>query len=392
MDFRFSDGDDAFRSEIRAFLAREWPGGTGDAPVDNDEEFRAERVFEKKLAERGWLTLAWPKEYGGQAATHIRQAIMKEECAYFRAPIGGGPGGQATNLVGPAVMVHGTDEQKRRFLPPIAAGDATWCQGFSEPNAGSDLASVQMRAERSGDHYVLNGMKTWTSGAAYSDWIHVIARTDPDAPKHKGISYFLVDMKSPGISWRKIHQVTGRSGFYETYFDNVTVPRDNLLGDENRGWYVTTTTLDFERSGVHRIGLLRRFYDELVAHLRETPAAGRPDNADRTALRLAEHRIEIEVGRWLAYRVAWLQHRGQIPNYEASTSKAFATELCQRFANTAVNILGLGGALSQFSYRAPAEGRLNFLYLMTLHFTISAGTSEIQRNIVAQRGLGLPRD
>jgi len=392
MDFRFSEDDDAFRAEMRAFLAKEWPGGTGDAPVDNDEEFHAERVFEKKLAQQGWLTLAWPKEYGGQAATHIRQAIMKEECAYFRAPIGGGPGGQATNLVGPAVMVHGTDEQKRRFLPPIAAGDTTWCQGFSEPNSGSDLASVQMRAERSGDHYVLNGMKTWTSGAAYSDWIHVIARTDPDAPKHKGISYFLVDMKSPGISYRRIHQITGRSGFYETFFDNVIVPRDNLLGEENRGWYVTTTTLDFERSGVHRIGLLRRFYDELLAHLSATPSAARPDNPRQTAYRLADLQIAIEVGRWLAYRVAWLQHNGQIPNYEASASKAFATELCQRFANSAVNILGLGGGLQQFSYLAPAEGRMSFLYLMTVHFTISAGTSEIQRNIVAQRGLGLPRD
>jgi alkylation response protein AidB-like acyl-CoA dehydrogenase len=392
MDFRFSEGDDAFRGEMRSFLAREWPGGTGDAPVDNDDEFRAERAFEKKLAERGWLTLAWPVEYGGQAATHIRQAIMKEECAYFSAPIGGGPGGQATNLVGPAVMVHGTAEQKSRFLPPIAAGETTWCQGFSEPNAGSDLASVQMRAERSGDDYVLNGVKTWTSGAAYADWIHVIARTDPDAPKHKGISYFLVDMKSPGISYRRIHQITRRSGFYETYFDNVIVPRDNLLGEENRGWYVTTTTLDFERSGVHRIGLLRRFYDELTTHLRDTPRGQRPDHPARAARRLADHRIELEVGRWLAYRVAWLQHHGRIPNYEASASKAFATELCQRFANSAVNMLGLGGALSQFSYRAPAEGRMNFLYLMTVHFTISAGTSEIQRNIIAQRGLGLPRD
>jgi alkylation response protein AidB-like acyl-CoA dehydrogenase len=249
-----------------------------------------------------------------------------------------------------------------------------------------------MRAERNGDTYILNGSKTWTSGAAYSDWIHVIARSDPDAPKHKGISYFLVDMKSPGITYRQIHQITGRSGFYETFFDNVAVPRANLLGEENRGWYVTTTTLDFERSGVHRIGALRRFYDELLAHLRETPRGRAPDQRDFTAWRLAEHRIEIEVGRWLAYRVAWLQSKGQIPNYEASASKAYATELCQRFANTAVNVLGLGGGLQQFSHRAPAEGRMNFFYLMTVHFTISAGSSEIQRNIVAQRGLGLPRD
>ena len=151
MDFRFDAEDEAFRREIREFLASEWSGGTGDAAVDSDEEYRAERAFEKKLAERGWLTLAWPKEYGGQGATNIRQAIMKEECSYARAPIGGGPGGQATGLVGPAVMAHGTEEQKQRFLPPIAAGDVSWCQGFSEPDAGSDLASVQTRAERDGD-------------------------------------------------------------------------------------------------------------------------------------------------------------------------------------------------------------------------------------------------
>lgn len=391
MDFRFTDEDEAFRQEIRAFLRAEWPGGTGDAAVDNDEEYRIERAFEKKLAQRGWLTLAWPVEYGGQGASHIRQAVKNEECSYFRAPIGGGPGGQATNLVGPAVMAHGSEEQKRRFLPPIAAGDVYWCQGFSEPGAGSDLASIQTRAERAGDNYILNGQKIWTSGAAYADWIHVLARTDPEAPKHKGISYLLVDMKSPGISNRPISEMTGRSGFYETFFDNVAVPRENLLGDENQGWYVATTTLGFERSGIARIGAIRRSFDDLMDYVKGISIARRPDEQQRTALRLAEHRIEIEVGYWLAYRVASLQDRGELPNYEASVSKTFATEIAQRLANTAVNILGLGGGLSLSSYRAPMEGLANFTYLLTMHWTISAGTNEIQRNIVAQRGLGLPR-
>ena len=166
MDFRFSQDDETFRAEIRAFLEAEWPGGTGDASVESDEEYRQERAFEKKLAGRGWLTLAWPPEHGGRGASHVRQAIMKEECSYFRAPVGGGPGGQATGLVGPSVMAYGTGEQKRRFLPPIAAGEVYWCQGFSEPDAGSDLASVQTRAERSGDGYLMNGHKVWTSGAA----------------------------------------------------------------------------------------------------------------------------------------------------------------------------------------------------------------------------------
>jgi alkylation response protein AidB-like acyl-CoA dehydrogenase len=415
MNFRFSPEDDAFRAEIRAFLEAEWPGGTGDASVDSDEEYETERSFERKLAERGWLTMAWPPEYGGLGATNVRQAIMKEECTYFRAPYGGGPGAQATGLVGPAVMVHGTEEQKRRFLPPIARGEHYWCQGFSEPNAGSDLASVQTRAERDGDDYVINGAKTWTSGAKYADWIHLLARTDPEAPKHKGLSYFLIDMRSPGITYRPIPEMTGRAGFYDTFFENARVPAENRLGEENRGWYVAATTLGFERSGIQRIGAIRRWFDELVGHLRavgrgfQTPTSFRntshgsavesmsaskdPDLRVGEALRarLAEHRIELEVGRWLAYRVAWMQDRGETPNHQASQSKTFATEIAQRFANTAVNTLGLGGALSQFSPRAPAEGRHNFMYLLTAHWTISAGTSEIQRNIIAQRGLGLPR-
>lgn len=388
MDFRFSADDEAFRQEVREFIRREWPGGTGDASVDSREEYEAERAFERKLAERGWLTLAWPVEYGGQGATNVRQAIMKEECTYFRAPIGGGPGGQATSLVGPAIIHYGTPEQKQRFLPPIAQGEVYWCQGFSEPNAGSDLASVQTRAERRGDSYVINGHKIWTSGAAYADWIHLLARTDPNAPKHKGISYFLIDMKSPGISFRPIVEMTGRAGFYETFFEDVLVPRENLLGEENKGWYVTTTTLGFERSGIVRIGATKRWYDDLVGLIR-----GARDNLSAAQrLRLADHAVEIEVGRWLAYRVAWLQDQGVTPTYEASLSKAYATELAQRFANTAVNVLNLGGGLSQFTYRAPMEGRANFFYLLTVHWSISAGTNEIQRNIIAQRGLGLLRE
>jgi alkylation response protein AidB-like acyl-CoA dehydrogenase len=399
MNFRFSPEDDAFRAEIQAFLDAEWPGGTGDAAVDSDEEYEVERAFERKLAERGWLTMAWPPEYGGLGATNVRQAIMKEECTYFRAPYGGGPGAQATGLVGPAVMVHGSDEQKRRFLPPIARGEHYWCQGFSEPNAGSDLASVQTRAVRDGDDYVINGAKTWTSGAKYADWIHLLARTDPEAPKHKGLSYFLIDMRSLGITHRPIEEMTGRAGFYDTFFENVRVPAGNRLGEENRGWYVATTTLGFERSGIQRIGAVRRWFDELVREIGDRRSAigrtGRPRSPmsdSRWPAKLAEHRIELEVGRWLAYRVAWMQDRGETPNHEASQSKTFATEIAQRFANTAVNALGLGGGLTQFSRGAPVEGRHNFMYQLTVHWTISAGTSDIQRNIIAQRGLGLPRD
>jgi alkylation response protein AidB-like acyl-CoA dehydrogenase len=286
-------------------------------------------------------------------------------------------------------MAYGTDEQKQRFLPPIARGEVTWCQGFSEPEAGSDLASVQTKAVRQGDSYVLNGHKVWTSGAERADWCHVLARTDTEAPKHKGISYFLVDMKSPGITCRPIAEMTGRAGFYETFFENVVVPRANLLGEENRGWYVATSTLGLERSGMLRVGPVKRMLDDLVRFdSQKVPLPFR--GGVRT--KLAEHAIEIEVGRLLAYRVAWMQDAGLPANYEASVSKAYNTEVAQRLANTAVNALSMNGLLHLDEPRAPGDALTGFTYLLTAHWSISAGTNEIQRNIIAQRGLGLPRD
>jgi alkylation response protein AidB-like acyl-CoA dehydrogenase len=216
VDFRFAPEQTAFREELRAFLAAEWPGGTGDYIIHNPEESARERTFLRKLAERGWLTMAWPKEYGGRGASHVMQAIMKEECSYAEVTGLGGPGGQGVSMVGPSIIVHGSEDQKRRFLPPIARGEVTWCQGFSEPGAGSDLAAVSTKAERNGDNYVINGHKTWTSAARYSDWIHLLARTDTSVPKHRGISYFLIDMRSPGITYRPIEEMTGHAGFYET--------------------------------------------------------------------------------------------------------------------------------------------------------------------------------
>ncbi len=390
MNFRLSPEDEQFRRQLWEFLSAEWPGGTGDAAVDSEEEYRREREFERKLAQRGWLVMAWPPEYGGQGASHLRQAVMRELCAYFRAPIGGGPGGQATMLVGPAIMAHGSEDQKRRFLPPIARGEVYWCQGFSEPDAGSDLASVRTRAQRVGDYYLVTGRKVWVSGAQYADWMHLLARTDPAAPKHKGLSYLLVDMRSPGITITPIVQMTGRSGFYQVDLQEVRVPVENRVGPENRGWYVALTPLNLERTGILRVGAARRWLDDLLSYLRSCPRHLWAVDLARVRRRLAEHHIEIEVGRWLCYRVAWLQDRGQLPVREASQSKVFTTEMAQRLVNTAVNLLGLWGLLFPSSPRAPMEGRMPFFYLLTVHWTISAGTSEIQRNVIAARGLGLP--
>jgi alkylation response protein AidB-like acyl-CoA dehydrogenase len=391
MDFKFTAEDQAFRQEVREFIRTNW--GTGDTvggiAAEDDSEWPRVRTFEKKLAERGWLTMAWPKEYGGGGASHIQQMIFREECAYHGAP---GSGGQGISMVGPCIMVHGTEEQKKRFLPPIAKAEVTWCQGFSEPGSGSDLASLQTRAVADGDDFILNGQKIWTSGAQHADWIHVLARTDPDAPKHRGITYFLVDMKSPGISVRPIHQMHGRSGFNETFFENVRVPRANVLGEINRGWYAAATTLDFERSGVGRFAAGLRTLEELTTFCRETRIGGvRLASKPAVRMKLAELRIEHEVGRYLSYRVSWMQAAGKIPNYEASMSKLYGSELSQRLGQAGVNMMGLYGGLYEGTKWAPLNAKMQVLYLSSVSATIAAGTSEIQRNIMATRGLGLPR-
>jgi alkylation response protein AidB-like acyl-CoA dehydrogenase len=388
MDFRFSEEEEAFRKEVQEFLAREWT--LPDWDPDKGEDWQAARDFEKKLVARGWLTMAWPKQYGGLEVSHMTQLIFRDEIAYAGAPI---VDGQGISMVGPCVMVHGTEEQKERFLPPIAKGEVVWSQGFSEPNAGSDLASLQCRAVRDGDDFIVNGQKTWTTAATRSDWIHVLVRTDPDAPKHRGISYLLVDMKSPGITTQPIVNMTGYSGFYETYFEDVRVPVANRLGEENRGWYAAMTTLSFERSSIGFASGARRTLQELVQYCRETKHDGQPLIDDpRVRRKLANLAIEIDVARLISYNVAWLQSKGQVPIYESSAAKTFTTELRQRIANVGLQILGLYGQLDESSKWVPLRGHIKYQYLWTVGETIYAGSNEIQRNIIAQRGLGLPRE
>ena len=385
MEFAFTPEEETFREEVRAFLDDE----LRDRPPGGLEAWQFHRGFIKNLAAKGWLTLAWPKEWGGQGAGHMQQLVYNEEIAHQNAP-GNDLG---SDRVGPTIMLYGTDEQKQRFLPPIVAGEAVWCQGFSEPGAGSDLASLQTQAVQDGDEFVINGSKIWTSLAHLAQWMILLVRTDPDAPKHRGISYFLLDMKTPGITIRPLVDILGRHQFNEVFFDNVRVPRDCLIGELNRGWYVATATLDFERSGIQRmIGNLRT-YEQLVAYARETQQnGGRLLDQQLVRNKLAELKIEFEVGRLLAYRVAWMQGQGLVPNYEASVSKMYGSELAQRLANAGVRILGLGGQLTPGSPWAPLQGSIESLYLSTAALTIAAGTSEVQRNIIAGRGLGMPRD
>jgi alkylation response protein AidB-like acyl-CoA dehydrogenase len=385
MDFSFSSEEEAFRAEVRAFLQAE----LRDRPAgDGRQNWDFYTSFIKKLAAKGWLTLAWPKEWGGLGASHMTQLVYNEEVAYHDAPAFY----MGADRVGPTIMLYGTDEQKQRFLPPIVRGEAVWCQGFSEPEAGSDLASLQTSATQDGDDFVVNGSKIWTSYAHAAEWMILLARTDQDAPKHKGISFFLLDMKTPGVSVRPLVDILNRHQFNQVFFDNVRVPRDCLLGELNRGWYVATATLDFERSGIARVIGSYRTYEQLVRYARETVRQGRSLLAlPQVRHALAELKIEFEVGKLLSYRVAYMQSKQIVPNYEASVSKMYGSELAQRLANAGMRVLGLGGQLGPDAPQAPLRGAIESLYLNAAGLTVAAGTSEIQRNIIAGRGLGLPR-
>ncbi len=384
MDFAFTPEEEDFRKEVRAFLDEELTA----RPEGGVEAYQFYRGFIKKLAARGWLTMAWPKEWGGEGAGYMKQLVYNEEVASREAP----SQDLGSDRVGPTIMLYGTEEQKQRFLPPIISGEAIWCQGFSEPEAGSDLASLQTRAVQDGDDFVINGTKIWTSLAHFAQWMILLVRTDPEAPKHKGISFLLVDVKTPGITVRPLVDMVGRHQFNEIFFDNVRVPRDALLGELNRGWYVATATLDFERSGIQRVIGSMRTYNQLGDYAKETKRNGKPLAAHPLVRnQLADLKLSFEVGRLLSYRVAWMQGQDLIPNYEASVAKLYGTELAQRLANAGVRILGLGGQLAPGSPHAPLQGKIETLYLTAAALTVAAGTSEIMRGIIAGRGLGLPR-
>ena len=397
MDFRFSAEDEGFRGEVEAFLDAEMPrdwmarvsgtgvGAGGDIP---EKEWEFSRSFQKKLAEKGWLTLSWPREHGGLGVGYVRQALFAETLARRRAPYYN----QGVDRVGPTIMRFGSAEQQARFLPPIRSGTVFYCQGFSETGAGSDLAGVRTRAELDGDDYVINGAKVWTSHAHQADMIFLIARTDREAPKHKGISYFLVDMHSPGIKVRPLVDMAGNHHFNEVFFEDVRAPAANRIGEENQGWYAAATSLDFERSGIGRVVASIRTLQELMAFAKKPgPDGRRPVDDDRVRQRLAELQIEFAVGKLLAYRVAWMLDVGIVPTREASVSKLFGSEVQQRLAGL-INLGGLAGALEPGSAWAPLGGRLAREYVTSIPLTIAAGTSEILRNIIATRGLGLPRE
>ena len=390
MRYSYEPEVEAFRQEVRQFIKDNLPPeeerlrrGYEGGFKTNKEEYDYTMGFQKKLSEIGWLAMAWPKEYGGGGASHMRQLVYNEEMAYNAAPVGN----MGIAWVGPSLMLYGTPEQKEKFIPRITGADDWWCTLYSEPGAGSDLAALQTRAVRDGDEYVINGQKIWTSGGHLADWGWLAARTDPDAPKHKGITMFMVDMKSPGVTVRPLINMSDRHGFNEVFFEDVRVPANQVVGEVNRGWYHMAVALDFERSGIQAYAGGRKNVERLTNLARQHPELVQRRPSVR--YELADRAVEVNVGTILAYRVATMQARGLVPNYEASTSKLFGSEMGQRISLTGMHLLGSFGQLRDGTKHQIIDQATG--YLGSVSGTIAAGTSEIQRGIIATRGLGLPR-
>jgi alkylation response protein AidB-like acyl-CoA dehydrogenase len=395
MDLSFTAEEERYRERVRAFLKENLPQGWGTPGYELPRGLALVellRDWQRRMLKHGFVAMAWPKEYGGQGASAVEMAIFNEECARVRAP--GALNSLAISQVGPTIIQHGTDAQKRRYLPAIVNADEIWCQGFSEPNAGSDLASLRTRAETVGDEFVVSGQKIWTSYAQYAQWCYLMVRTDPAAPKHRGLSYLLVDMKSPGITVKPLKQMHGGQDFNEVFFENVRVPRENLLGKLNDGWHVSMTTLANERgtSALSQYVRYDQIFNDLVKLARATRKNGRPALEDpRIRQELARHYVDLQGFRYVCYRVFSIIINGGTPGPEGSLLKLLWSELNQRMQETAMALQGTASQLTADSAGAIDNGRWQVSFLRSRANTIEAGTSEIQRNIIAQRVLGLPK-
>jgi alkylation response protein AidB-like acyl-CoA dehydrogenase len=391
MDLRFGEKEEQLRTEVQTFLKEQLSedGDEGSTFMARDDEgFNKALEFNRELAKRGWIAPAWPKEYGGLNATIAEQMVFNEEFGYHGAP-DTGTRGFGVGMIGPTLIVHGSEEQKNRYLPRITSGEDIWCQGYSEPGAGSDLASLQTRAVRDGDDFVINGQKIWTSGGHRANQMFCLVRTDPEAPKHRGISFLLIDdiKHQQGLTIRPLINMANRHHFNEVFFEDVRVPARNLVGEENRGWYVGMTLLDFERSGIGTTASQKRTLEKLTQTIKDGPDWRR----DKYRTKLADLVVANNVGRYLGLRVASMQARGLVPNYESSVIKIYQSELGQKIYNFGVNMLGLAGQMVPEESRAPLGGGMPESYLQAVPSTIYSGSNEIQRNVIATRGLGLPR-
>jgi len=397
MDFTLTPEQQSFRDEVRDWLGKNLPADwvarlRQGSDVPRPEAYRFLSDWQRRMYEAGFVGITWPKEYGGRGLSFMEEMILQEEMALRKAP----PvlNILAIGMAGPTIIAYGTEEQKKRYPAKMLSCEEIWCQGYSEPNAGSDLAALQTRAVKDGEHYVVNGQKVWTSLAHVADWMMLLARTDPDAPKHKGITYFLVDMHSPGITVKPLKQLTGDEEFNEVYFDNVRVHDSQILGGLNNGWAVGMTTLMYERLALG-FGLqvrLRIALDGLVELARHTTKNGAPVTRDPVMRqKLAQLWIDTEVFKYTGARAITKLLKGELPGPEASTGKMMWVEGHQRLQELAMEIQGPYSQIMKGSPWAVAEGLWQHTFLRSRANSIEGGTTEIQRNIIGERVLGLPK-
>ena len=393
MDLNYSPEDRAFRAKTREWLA-------ANAPQEDLKTLAERKAWHRKLYEAGYVGMLWPREYGGWGATPMQQAIVQDEMARVGAP----PpiNGLGIGFIGPTIIVHGTPAQKERYLRKILTAEEIWCQLYSEPNAGSDLASLKTRAEDQGDHFVVNGQKIWTSSGPIADWGILLARTDPKVAKHRGISCFLISMRQPGVEVRPLKQITGHSLFSEVFFTGARVEKHDLVGNLNEGWAIAQTTLGYER-GANSLGRVTRYaiaFTQLVKAARELRRGGRPlieDPAVRA--RMGKLYAELEVQRYAGLRVLSALNRGQAPGAASSITKLSYTEFEKRYYETALEILGPWGQLmsareefEEVDSSSGEPGTWATAFLWSRAGTFYSGSSEVQKNIIGERVLGLPKE
>lgn len=388
MDFELDDEQRAWLVEVREFLRENVTAALRAEMAEHDLEFRGGELsaFRRKIGERGWFGLNWPREYGGLGLTAMHQHLLMSEFEYWGVP---GPDLTVTS-VAPMIMRHGTEQNKTQFLPPIAKGEIVCAVGYSEPNAGTDLASLKTRAVRDGDEWVINGSKIWNSGAQRCTHEWLCVRTDPDAPRHRGISVLMVPIDAAGVEVRPLYAWSGyRTN--ETFFRDVRVPVTNLIGEVNRGWTYITGALDLERGALTNAGDLRRALDDLLAlagTARRDGSVPARDPAFRR--RLAEAEADVEVAQLMGYQAASMLDSGTIPSVEVSVEKIFTSELRQRIADLAIDLLGPDGLLVHRSLAAPQDGFFERLYRVSPLMRFGGGTNEVLRDVIAQRGHGMP--